>query len=192
MNEGNIGNTRYTLDDDPFCGLTTGGDENCEWDCYSFYFAVPYYSNPECFLDCFKDDHCVGKALQEYIIADGVCGGSSAYDIIFNYGNISPNVECQYETFEVNGNNVIFTTKGIFSEETLSLLNEDECILDVYKKSPKIWNTFAFLVYTSSNLPTFIKWTIFYQRNVRGLSEDDIQAILPQLPMQPRLQPGLR
>ena len=192
LNKGFIGKTRYTLEDDPVCGLTTGGDENCEWDCGVDVYAVPYFDSPDCLLDCFKDNHCGKKAIQEYIDAGGVCGGSSSYDLFFNYGNISPNVQCQYQTIDVNGNMLTFTTVGIFSAETLSLLNEDECILDVYKKSPKLSYTFAYLVYTSSDLKTFIKWTYFYQRYIRGLSENDIQAILPQLPEQPRLQPGLR
>ena len=143
-------------------------------------------------MDCFKDNHCGKRAIQEYIDAGGLCGGSSSYNLFYNYGNISPNFECQYETIDINGNMLTFTTMGIFSEETLSLLNQDECILDVYKKSPKLSYTFAYLVYTSSDLKTFIKWTYFYQRYIRGLSENDIQAILPQLPEQPRLQPGQR
>ena len=179
------------MKDDPVCGLTTGGDESCEWDCEPDVYAGPYFENPECLLDCFNDDTCGKKAIQEYIDARGLCGGSSSYDLFFNYGNISPTVTCQYQTFDVNGNMVTFTTAGIFSQETLALLNEDECILDVYKKSPKLSNTFAYLMYTSSDLPTYIKWTIFYQRNIRGLSDDDIQALLPPT-IQPRLQPGLR
>ena len=190
---GDIGNTRYKFEDDPVCGLTTGGNENCEWDCTNKYYGVPYYPQPECFIDCFEDNHCGKKAIQEYIDAGGLCGGSSSYNLFENYGNISPNVECQYiETIDDNGKTLTFTTVGIFSEETLALLKEDQCILDVYKKSPKLSNTFAYLIYTSSDLETYKLWFSFNARNIRGLSEDDIQAALPQIPMQPRLQPGLR
>ena len=180
------------MEDDPVCGLTTGGDKNCEWDCYSRYYSVPYYSNPECLLDCFEDNTCGKRAIQEYIEAGGLCGGSSSYDLFFNYGNISPNIECQYVTIDVNGNMLEFTTAGIFSQDTLKLLQEDECILDVYKKSPKLSNTFAYLMYTSSDLETNYRWSYFYARFIRGLSEEDILDTLPPPPMQPRLQPGLR
>ena len=178
------------MEDDPFCGLTTGGSENCEWDCKHEYYAVAYYEPPECMLDCFEDNTCGKKAIQEYIDAGGLCGGSSSYNLFPFYYHISPNVECQYVTLNVTGTMLTFTTVGIFSQETLSLLNEDECIRDVYKKSPKLANTFAYLVYTSSDIPTYSKWYFFYQRFIRGLSEEDI--LLPQPPMQPRLQPGIR
>lgn len=178
------------MEDDPFCGLTTGGSENCEWDCEHDYYAVAYYAPPECMLDCFEDNTCGKKAIQEYIDVGGVCHESSAYNLFPSYYHNQLNAECQYATLDVNGTLMLtFTTVGIFSQETLSLLNEDECIRDVYKKSPKLANTFAWLVYTSSDLPTYSKWYFFYQRFIRGLSEEDI---LPLLPVQPRLQPGVR
>ena len=48
---------RYKLEDDPMCGLTTGGQEECYWDCD--FFVDPYFgsmiSNPECLGDCYSE-----------------------------------------------------------------------------------------------------------------------------------------
>ena len=65
---------RYKLEDDPQCGLTTGGQEDCFWDCdivfddsgfglfTSFTGIHPVginstntIQNPECLLDCFYE-----------------------------------------------------------------------------------------------------------------------------------------
>ena len=47
---------RYKLEDDPMCGLTTGGREDCYWDCN--IITDRYYrklvTNPECLLDCYS------------------------------------------------------------------------------------------------------------------------------------------
>ena len=48
---------RPELKDDPMCGLTTGGQEECFWDCQ--FFPDPYFgtliSHPECLLDCYEE-----------------------------------------------------------------------------------------------------------------------------------------
>ena len=56
-----LGNTlfpapRPRLENDPMCGLTTGGSSECFWDCE--YVSDPNFgsiiSNLECLLDCFE------------------------------------------------------------------------------------------------------------------------------------------
>ena len=47
---------RYKLENDPMCGLTTGGREDCFWDCdigQTLNGAI--ISTPECLLDCFAE-----------------------------------------------------------------------------------------------------------------------------------------
>ena len=44
------------LEDDAFCGIATGGKENCEWDCIPSFSKQGLYLNPECMLDCFNRD----------------------------------------------------------------------------------------------------------------------------------------
>ena len=57
-----LGNTlfpapRPRLENDPMCGLTTGGSSECFWDCE--YVSDPNFgsiiSNLECLLDCFEE-----------------------------------------------------------------------------------------------------------------------------------------
>ena len=53
------------------CGLTTGGREECDWDCDVAFFGqffgpeVTEIANPECLRDCFKDVPCVGMILDD-------------------------------------------------------------------------------------------------------------------------------
>ena len=47
----------YKLENDPMCGITTGGDRQCFWDCE--FWSDPYFgtliSNPECLEDCYPE-----------------------------------------------------------------------------------------------------------------------------------------
>ena len=54
---GTIVGPRYRLENDPMCGETTGGREDCFWDCEIINSRVygPIISNPECLLDCFEE-----------------------------------------------------------------------------------------------------------------------------------------
>ena len=45
---------RYVLGDDPMCGLTTGGMDDCFWECEVTPTGDgPLITNPECLLNCF-------------------------------------------------------------------------------------------------------------------------------------------
>ena len=47
---------RPRLESDAMCGVTTGGREECYWDCGLFndpYLGV-LVTNPECLLDCYQ------------------------------------------------------------------------------------------------------------------------------------------
>ena len=45
---------RYKLEDDPMCGIATGGSDDCFWDCeIEMVNNGPIISTPECLLDCF-------------------------------------------------------------------------------------------------------------------------------------------
>ena len=180
------GYTRPKLEDDPLCGITTGGRDNCEWDCEPDYYADVVYENPRCFMDCFENDHCVTNILIDYMKAGGVCRGSS-FDEQFN--DVLPSVvdfDCELET--IGG--TTYTTKGIFRRETLESIYENEtCIFDVHRASPAIFNTVTNIVYTSSDLRAYRYWAYFADRHIKGVSEGDIFDTLPSLQ---RLQPGLR
>ena len=49
---------RYKLENDPMCGITTGGKEDCFWNCTitnSDSGTGPVITTPECLLDCFPE-----------------------------------------------------------------------------------------------------------------------------------------
>ena len=151
------------------CGVTTGGSENCEWDC------IPrgggFYSNPECLLDCFPEGHCVKKLLGDYLTVGGICAESSFGDQI---KDILPatSKECEYITIPIGENNVPhnFTINGILKEETLEALYENEnCIYDVHRKSSAVYGTISILVYTSSNIQAIRNWFFFKGRTLMVL-----------------------
>ena len=47
---------KYKLENDPMCGVPTGGMEECFWDCeVGNSFNGPIFTAPECLLDCFPE-----------------------------------------------------------------------------------------------------------------------------------------
>ena len=83
---------RYKLENDTKCGVTTGGEEECYWDCrkhgyhkeyvdlvQDFAFAAIVYSNPECMRDCFPQNHCMHTLLDFYSFNGGICPTPLAY-----------------------------------------------------------------------------------------------------------------
>ena len=49
---------RNILENDPMCGITTGGKEECFWDCEINSKGIgngPIITSPECLLDCFSE-----------------------------------------------------------------------------------------------------------------------------------------
>ena len=179
---------KMKLENDPACGITTGGKENCEWDCLPDDYAYIYWRFPTCLTDCFPEGHCASKVLEDFKNAEGICGGSSFVPPQFNVtlGSgipVTTKVKCEYTTYTTpNGNQMSVTTKGIFSEDTLqSLLQDEACMYDVYRKSPAAWSIIAIVVQTSSNPQVTYNWLYFSLRIIRGLSEKDIMSQLDQI-----------
>ena len=71
---------RQTLENDPQCGLTTGGQEECYWDCLRIFLrgTVPVAENSECLMDCFPEDHCALFLLEDYSTEGGICAQQQA------------------------------------------------------------------------------------------------------------------
>ena len=65
---------KYHLSSDPQCGLTTGGREECWWDCQIEYVQDPgprrgfyqFITNPLCLSDCYPPGHCLSSLLADY------------------------------------------------------------------------------------------------------------------------------
>ena len=176
------------MENDNVCGITTGGEENCEWDCIPS-LGSSYYQNPECLIDCFEANHCAVEAINDYKAANGICIGSSFGDLGATVYPTSTK-ECDYTTLP---SNITYTTRGIFSENTLELLIQNEtCIYDVHRKSPVVYNTFQLLVYTSSDLTAFQYWYYFSGKLIGGFPEETLASILPLPFTFTRLHPGAR
>lgn len=151
-----------TLEDDPMCGVTTGGMKECIWDCERFNinlkvnpietdigvvpsFAVgsappsvlseALFKDPICMDDCFEESHCVSKLFADYRKAGGICKG--AYVIP---GEMYQTVEegvCQVIPGPVETSSIIL--QGICSEETEAALSEGSCIRDVASRDYNFW-----------------------------------------------------
>ena len=75
---------RYSLENDPNCGLTTGGREECWWSCgiqrvedsFTPGLFIPFIPDPSCLSDCYPADHCLSALLEDYKAAGGICRGS--------------------------------------------------------------------------------------------------------------------
>ena len=78
---------RYKLEDDPMCGLTTGGREQCFWDCTLFssntlsravlnFENGDLISNPECLLDCYQEVRTMENLCKIYSLS---CFRTAAY-----------------------------------------------------------------------------------------------------------------
>ena len=80
---------RYRLEDDPQCGLTTGGRSECWWDCEFQLYPGPtptthvdFITDLSCLSDCYPPDHCLYSVLADLQTAGGICR-SSQLDLQF-------------------------------------------------------------------------------------------------------------
>ena len=123
--------------------------------------------------------------LLDYMEAGGLCNNEQQHEQFNNILNYAL-VDCQTVTYGVD----TYTTKGIFRQETLESIYENEtCIFDVHRASLAIANTVTYLVYTSSDIRAYRYWAYFADRHIKGVSEGGLLDTLPKLE---RLHPGVR
>ena len=64
------------LQNDPQCGLATGGKEECFWDCPVLRFSnltfLQITNEPSCLTDCFLPNSSVRILLNDYQKAGGI------------------------------------------------------------------------------------------------------------------------
>ena len=109
------GGGSYKLEDDPICGVTSGGREECDWDCQpldlntntnidqdflgvitifsEIFFGLPerIFTNPQCLEDCFPEDHCLNTLINDFTSAGGICEGN-----IFDLGILPTTNNCTF------------------------------------------------------------------------------------------------
>ena len=138
------------LENDPHCGLTTGGKEECFWDCPLLIFSnLSYYeitNEPSCLRDCFPQNHCVHSFLDDFERAGGICRGSFG-DIFYNgVFPTSNTVTCGIDP----ASGLIIPETGICSAATQSaIINDPTCVADVYSQPFIIYSTINLLGKTS-------------------------------------------
>ena len=140
------------LQDDPSCGVVTGGREECYWDCQvSRVDDLQVVNNPECLRDCFPAAHCVQQLLDDYEAAGGICQGSLGDNIFNTGGNVFNTVPCTVNVFL--GLPTILS--GVCSVQTeADLVEQESCIYDVYKR------------------PSMLSWIVY--RLVRDMCRDSV------------------
>ena len=74
----------HKLENDPMCGRTTGGQEECTWDCefdaaasISFLSSGINITNPECLRDCFEDVQKVQHSCINILLDNTACTGET-------------------------------------------------------------------------------------------------------------------
>ena len=159
--------TRYSLVNDPSCGLTTGGREECWWSCevrrveepFAPGIYYPLIPEPSCLSDCYPADHCLSSLLADYHSAGGICQGSRM-DVI--YPGLFPVSNKSCELYEAEDFYFDFEVKrGLCSERTQELLTTDQldCIRPLWNQKLSIFWTADFLIESLCGQQT---WWDFY------------------------------
>ena len=149
---------RQILENDPQCGLTTGGQEECYWDCQRFYLAVylqgTVAQNPECVADCFPEDHCAFSLLEDYSTAGGICAEG-----LFQYDAEIPNPWPLSSTSCTAVNTPPTLTGGLCRPQTeAKLLMDDDCLSTISQMPSIIYYTIFNLVLNMCNDNVFQHW----------------------------------
>ena len=143
------------------CGVTTGGSEDCFWECNIEQIGntnIPFITPPECLLNCFPEvcniyctlmqknhfhtifqDNCFHHLIQDYL-KTGICEGTP--DPVYNPLNY-PTSSCKTK-FQ---NAITKIKEGVCSEETEKLLTlRNECAFVLQQQSTLIYNKLVFLM----------------------------------------------
>ena len=145
------------LVNDPLCGLTTGGREECWWSCeiskleqYGRSQFLHFVNNPTCLESCYPEIHCLSSVLAEFRSAGGICPGSRAdvqYPGLFQVSNRSCEMykpedwppESQPKGYEIK--------KGFCSERTKALLSDQEnCVRPIWSLKQSIFVSVDLLI----------------------------------------------
>jgi len=125
------------LENHPMCGVTTGGKEECYFDCtvVSTIGSGQLIENLPCLQDCFLTgpDSCLTSLLND-VINNGICNlplGPGIY----------PFGECV-----ISGSTII---SGTCTDTTGDLLKTEECRRVVFEQQSFVWATLLELIYNS-------------------------------------------
>ena len=135
------------LQNDPQCGLATGGKEECFWDCPVLRFSnltfLQITNEPSCLTDCFLPNSSVRILLNDYQKAGGICKGSFGDVFYTGVFPISNTVACDIDP----ASGLIMPGTGICSPAMQDALINDlqPIVLAVYSKPYMIYATLQLL-----------------------------------------------
>ena len=184
--------SREKLENDPMCGITTGGRTECNWDCNIVETSSNIFiDNPECYDDCFPQDHCISLLLQDYKNAGGQCEEDSAYPV-------STSVTCELGTLDFDPTKPIEElicllrgknrTVGICSEKTEEALMTDGCYLDAFQKE-FLFGSITSLIYDSCTQQVTDSWCGKEVGNINITTSKNQQELQDILENENRINP---
>ena len=144
------------------CGMTTGGREECSWDCLILRFGFNFVFNLDCLDDCYPPDHCLSSLLRDYNTAGGICRGGF-FDVRYPGLYRVSNQPCEF--FQDESNKVWDIKTGLCSSETEELLRDQKkCIRPLYTGEDSILDTVYRLILSMCRLDV---WENFRPSNTR-------------------------
>lgn len=168
---------RHKLENDAMCGVTTGGEPECYFDCISTFNlkepSVRLIKDLSCLEDCFKDD--IGKKCLRNLITDvedkGVCNVGSNTGVNPGAGVYEANSSCtQYSPNPLQPNII----SGTCGEETENALLADECRQFIRQQPPIILNTATELISsacTNTVSKDFVRVKVQYNTTTCGCTQ---------------------
>ena len=105
------------LRNDPSCGLTAGGRDDCTWDCQTIISSnsIPIYQDPICLRDCDHFPSCFHMLMEDYVNNEGICSGSFGQNLGWN---VSPN-PCTVTSGQIE--------EGLCRQDTEIALGKSRC-----------------------------------------------------------------
>ena len=149
------------MENDPKCGLTTGGRAECWWDCQIQRLENPenpeqffeFITNLPCLEDCYPPDHCLSSLLADYKAAGGICKGSF---LDVNYPGLYNTSQDDCLLLQVDGLQTAIIS-GLCSEKTRELLvDQENCIRPLWSQKFSIFWTSNSLVQSLCDFETEI------------------------------------
>ena len=170
--------TRPRLENDPQCGLTTGGREECWWDCAFQLYEEPnpgafvdYITNIDCLADCYPPDHCLNSILADLRAAGGVCQ-DSWLDLLFPELFSTSALPCEFHVPD----GFFFPTDiraGLCSEQTKRLIEDHEnCGAPLLGEKFAIARIVNDVVYSLCDFDTWVDFIKPPDPTVRARPED--------------------
>merc|ERR1711892_932815 len=180
---------RYKLENDNRCGIPTGGEAECYFDCISTFNrkdpSVRLIKDLNCLEDCFNDEAGLGKkclrGLIDDVERDGVCNVGGETGINPGAGVYTANSSCgQYSPNPLKPN----ISSGTCSPDTEETLKKDECRQFITQHPPIIMNTATELISSACSSEVskaYVEIKVEYDSTTCGCTQDQFDDVTAEL-----------